>query len=235
MNKEVAIQLQNVSKRFDRIQSLSHVSIQVRSGEIFAVLGPNGAGKTTTLRTILGLLRPDEGQALVFGLNPWADAREVRLQLGVLLENDGLYDRLSAWDNLDFHARIWHLPARVRQERMESLLRPLELWERRNEQVATWSKGMRQKLAIARALLPKRSQTNWITPFLYRSRMASLTVLSGILIRLEMRFAPTNVSQVLKSARSQSAPRTSRCVGDIWISFISTAPNALVAVVDCFG
>jgi ABC-2 type transport system ATP-binding protein len=152
---DVAIQLRNISKRFDPIQSLSHLSMQVRCGEIFGLLGPNGAGKTTTVRTILGLVRPDDGEASVFGLNPFTHAREVRQQIGVLLENDGLYDRLSAWDNLDFHGRIWHLPSRVRQERMESLLGPLGLWERRNDQVATWSKGVRQKLAIARALLPK--------------------------------------------------------------------------------
>jgi ABC-2 type transport system ATP-binding protein len=148
-----AIELADLSLHFGAVRALEHLSLTVPRGTVFGFLGRNGAGKTTTLRVLLGLLRPAAGTARVLGLDPGVDGRGVRGQVGVLLEHDGLYDRLSALDNLDYHARIHHLDRAARSARIEELLRLFDLWERRTDRVATWSKGMRQKLAIARALI----------------------------------------------------------------------------------
>src|SRR5690242_19845097 len=127
------------------------MTLAVPRGTVFGFLGPNGAGKTSTLRIVLGLLRASSGTVRVLDRDPAVDGRAVRGQLGVLLENDGLYDRLTAYDNLDYHARIHHVAGTA--VRIEELLRAAELWDRRHERVATSSKGMRQKLAISRAVL----------------------------------------------------------------------------------
>jgi ABC-2 type transport system ATP-binding protein len=148
-----AIELRDVSKRFGAVTSLDGLSLAIEPGCVFGYLGPNGAGKTTTLRVLLGLLRPDAGEVRVLGLDPRARGHDVRAALGVLLENDGLYDRLTAWQNLEFHARIRRIDGPERARRLEEMLRACGLWERRGDRVVTFSKGMRQKLAVARALL----------------------------------------------------------------------------------
>lgn len=152
---QIAIHISQVSKRFGATQSLDQLSLRVEKGDVFGLLGPNGAGKTTTMRALLGLVRPDEGRISVFGIDPQSQAVQIRRLTGVLLESDGHYERLTAWNNLDLHGRIWHLPSSVKNQRGEELLRSLDLWERRHERVITWSKGMRQKLAVSRALLHK--------------------------------------------------------------------------------
>ncbi|HET9623403.1 MAG TPA: ABC transporter ATP-binding protein [Kofleriaceae bacterium] len=146
-----AIELHEVALRFGEVRALERLSLHVPRGTVFGFLGPNGAGKTSTLRILLGLLRASAGTARVLGLDPTGDAMRVRAQVGVLLEHDGLYDRLSALANLEYHARIHHLAAPA--GRIEELLRRAGLWDRRRDRVTTWSKGMRQKLAVARALL----------------------------------------------------------------------------------
>jgi ABC-2 type transport system ATP-binding protein len=148
-----AIELSGVSKRFGATQSLDGLALRVEPGQVFGFLGPNGAGKTTTLRILLGLVRPDVGSVRVLGLDPAVAPREIRASTGVLLETDGLYDRLTAFDNLDYHARIHHLEGAARRSRIDELLQAFALHDRRREPVVGWSKGMRQKLAIARALL----------------------------------------------------------------------------------
>jgi ABC-2 type transport system ATP-binding protein len=153
MSPAPAIDLAGVSKRFGAVQALDQLSLRIEKGTIFGFLGPNGAGKTTTLRCLLGLVRADAGQLRVLGLDPVRDGREIRRRVGVLLTDDGLYDRLSAWQNLDFHARIHHLPKGERQQRIEELLGSFDLWQRRAEPVSRFSKGMRQKLAVARSLI----------------------------------------------------------------------------------
>ena len=127
--------------------------MEVPSGSIFGFLGPNGAGKTTTLRLLLGLLEPTEGQAEVLGYDTRTQADHIRHFSGAWLEHTGLYERLSAYDNLLFYGRVWHMTLNERQTRIEELLNHLGLWKRRNEIVKTWSRGMKQKLAIARTLL----------------------------------------------------------------------------------
>jgi ABC-2 type transport system ATP-binding protein len=148
-----AIELRDVSKRFDAVRPLDGLSLSVEPGCVFGYLGPNGAGKTTTLRVLLGLVRPDAGHVRVLGLDPRVDAARVREQVGALLENDGLYDRLTASHNLEYHGRIRGMSGRTLAARAEELLRACGLWERRADRVVSFSKGMRQKLAVARALL----------------------------------------------------------------------------------
>lgn len=133
--------------------ALDAVSLHIPGGAIFGFLGPNGAGKTTTLRILLGLLKPTSGTACVLGFDPLTEGDEVRARVGVVLDKDGLYERLSAHDNLLYYCRIYHLPATRAQARMQELLEAMGLWERRHERVGGWSRGMRQRLALARALL----------------------------------------------------------------------------------
>jgi ABC-2 type transport system ATP-binding protein len=148
-----AICTENLSRSFGPVKALSRLSLQVERGEVFGFLGPNGSGKTTTIRLLLGLLDADEGQAEVLGLDTRTKADEVRARCGALLENNGLYERLSAADNLEYYGRIWHLAKSDREARIRDLLEPLELYERRNEPIGRWSRGMKQKLAVARALM----------------------------------------------------------------------------------
>ncbi len=153
----LAIEMAGVEKRFASCRALDRLDLSIPEGSVFGLLGPNGAGKTSTIRIVLGLLRADAGRVRVLGRDPIAEGQRVRDEVGVLLEHDGLYDRLSALANLDYHARIRELDARLgrvaKEARVESLLRSFDLWDRRADVVAGWSKGMRQKLAIARALL----------------------------------------------------------------------------------
>ena len=148
-----AIQTKNLSRSFGAVKAVDGLSINVQTGSVFGFLGPNGSGKTTTIRLLLGLLEADSGNAKVLGFDTQAAGDEVRLRCGALLEHSGLYERLSAEDNLNFYGRIWHLPKQERNERVKGLLTDMGLWERRNEQIGKWSRGMKQKLAIARTLL----------------------------------------------------------------------------------
>jgi len=150
---DCAIRTHNLTRDFGRVRAVDHLTLEVPKGIIFGLLGPNGAGKTTTIRLLLGLLEPTSGQAEVLGFDTRTQADEIRCRTGVLLEHPGLYERLSAEDNLEFYGRIWQMPANARQARIKELLTHLGLWERRKETVGTWSRGMKQKLAIARALL----------------------------------------------------------------------------------
>lgn len=147
-----AIKTENLGRNFGSIRALDDLSIEVPTGSVFGFLGPNGAGKTTTIRLLLGLLEPTQGGAQVVGFDTVRQADEIRTRSGALLEHNGLYERLSAENNLEFYGRVWRIPASERQARIRELLTNLELWERRKEPVANWSRGMKQKLAMARAL-----------------------------------------------------------------------------------
>jgi ABC-2 type transport system ATP-binding protein len=149
----VAIQTDELSRSFGELKAVDGLSIQVPAGSIFGFLGPNGSGKTTTIRLLLGLLAPSGGKARVLGYDVVSEADEIRLRSGALLEHNGLYQRLSAENNLDFYGEVWRMPAARRKERIRELLTHLDLWERRSEIVGRWSRGMQQKLAIARSLL----------------------------------------------------------------------------------
>ncbi len=152
-----AIKTENLGRNFGSIRALDDLSIEVPTGSVFGFLGPNGAGKTTTIRLLLGLLEPTQGGAQVVGFDTVRQADEVRTRSGALLEHNGLYERLSAENNLEFYGRVWRIPASERQARIRELLTNLDLWERRKEPVANWSRGMKQKLAMARALFHRPS------------------------------------------------------------------------------
>lgn len=152
-----AIRTENLTRDFATVRAVDRLSLEVPRGAVFGFLGPNGAGKTTTIRLLLGLLEPTAGRAQVLGFDVRSQGQEVRWRTGALLEYPGLYDRLSAEDNLEFYGRIWHMPAAERRSRIEDLLQEVGLWDRRKERVETWSRGMRQKLAMARALLHRPS------------------------------------------------------------------------------
>lgn len=148
-----SIHTKGLTRLFGSLRAVDDLSIDVRAGEIFGFLGPNGSGKTTTIRLLLGLLEPTSGSAQVFGFDVATQADQIRERSGALLEHNGLYERLPALDNLDFYGRVWRIPTKAREERIKELLSHLGLWERRHEGVGTWSRGMKQKLAVARALL----------------------------------------------------------------------------------
>jgi ABC-2 type transport system ATP-binding protein len=148
-----AIATTNLTRDFGALRALDQLSIEVPAGSIYGILGPNGAGKTTLVRLLLGLVEPSEGSATVLGFDVRHHGDEIRRRTGALLEHPGLYERLSAYDNLDYYARIWRLPEVTRRLRIETLMRHFGLWERRLEIVSTWGRGMQQKLAIARTLI----------------------------------------------------------------------------------
>ncbi len=150
---ETAIRIEHLTRDFETVRAVDGLSLEVPAGIIFGFLGPNGAGKTTTINLLLGLLEPTSGQAEVLGFDTRTQADEVRTRTGALLEHPGLYEQLSAEDNLEFYGRIWRMPATERQARIKELLTHMGVWERRKERVGTWSKGMKQKLALARAML----------------------------------------------------------------------------------
>ncbi len=148
-----ALRTTQLTRDFAAVRAVDGISLEVAPGTVFGFLGPNGAGKTTTIRLLLGLLEPTSGQAEVLGFNTRTQADEIRARCGALLEQNGIYERLSAYDNLDFYAKIWRMPAAERQARIKELLTNLDLWDRRDETAGNWSRGMKQKLAVARALL----------------------------------------------------------------------------------
>ncbi|HEY0672183.1 MAG TPA: ABC transporter ATP-binding protein [Longimicrobiales bacterium] len=135
------------------VRALDALTMEVPAGTVFGFLGPNGAGKTTTIRLLLGLLEPTSGDAEVLGFNVRTQSQQIREHTGALLEHHGLYERLSAFDNLYFYARIARLPRAAARARVQELLEQFGLWDRRGDAAETWSRGMKQKLAIARALL----------------------------------------------------------------------------------
>ncbi len=149
---DVAIRTSHLTKEFGNVRALDALTLEVPAGIVFGFLGANGAGKTTTINLLLGLLEPTSGSAEVLGFDTRRDGTAIRSECGALLEFTGLYERLTAFDNLDFYGRVWHLSRADRQARAKELLSHLGLWERRNDRVGTWSRGMKQKLAVARTL-----------------------------------------------------------------------------------
>ena len=148
-----AIRTTMLTRDFGSVRAIDALTLEVPPGIIFGFLGANGAGKTTTINLLLGLIEPTSGQAQVLGYDTRTQGSAIRERTGALLEFNGLYERLSAEDNLDFYGRVWHIPAAERQARIKELLTHLELYDRRKERVGTWSRGMKQKLAITRVLL----------------------------------------------------------------------------------
>jgi ABC-2 type transport system ATP-binding protein len=147
------IHVKSLSKTFGEVKAVDDVSFDVQAGEIFAFLGPNGAGKTTTIQMLTTLLRPTGGSLSVDGLDPVAKPLEVRRRFGIVFQDPSLDSELTAYENMNLHGVLYHVPRRVRAERIELLMKVFELWERRDSFVKTFSGGMKRRLEIARGLL----------------------------------------------------------------------------------
>ena len=149
------IDTENLTRKFGNLTAVENVTLHVDEGEVFGFLGPNGAGKTTTVRMLCCLIGKTDGQARIgdYSVDNEADCLKIRKMVGILPENVGLYDSLSAYRNLDFYGKLYEVPEAKRRENIEHLLRLLGIWERRDDAVGTFSKGTKQKIAIARALI----------------------------------------------------------------------------------
>lgn len=150
-DEQATIVAEGLTRKFGGLVAVEQVSFSVRPGEVFGLLGPNGAGKTTTIRMLSALIAPSSGRAWVAGYQIGREDQQVRRNVGILTESPGLYDALSAEQNLAFFARLYEV--REVEKQVERYLKLLGLWGRRFEPVSAFSKGMRQKLAIARAIL----------------------------------------------------------------------------------
>ena len=148
---EAVITLDNVTKILAGRQILKNISFVVEQGDIFGYLGPNGAGKTTTIRVILGLFPPNSGKAFILGKNVGCD--DAREKVGFVLEADGLYDNMTAYENLGYYCQIYGMPSALKSKRIDEMLELVELSDRAGDKVSSYSKGMRQKLALARSML----------------------------------------------------------------------------------
>ncbi|MFQ5920165.1 MAG: ATP-binding cassette domain-containing protein [Thermoplasmata archaeon] len=149
------IETVDLKRTFGDVVAVEDLNLRVREGEVFAFLGPNGAGKTTTVRMLTSLINPTSGEAYIAGnqVGRDPDSLNIRAMVGLLPETPGLYERLSAYQNLDYYGRLYGVPDGTRQERIRELLELLGLWKRRDQGVATFSKGMKQKIAIVRAMV----------------------------------------------------------------------------------
>src|SRR6187397_1266399 len=149
----VMLRATGLGRSFGELWAVRGMDLEVLRGEVLGLLGPNGAGKTTTVRMLTALIAPSEGHASVDGLDVVAEPEDVRARVGILTETPGLYDKLTATANLEFFGRLYGLDAATRAGAIERWLRLFDLWDRRDEPAGTFSKGMKQKLAIGRALL----------------------------------------------------------------------------------
>jgi ABC-2 type transport system ATP-binding protein len=147
------IQVRDLLKKYGDVTAVAGVSFDVAPGEIFAFLGPNGAGKTTTIQMLTTLVSPDGGTMRIDGLDPTKDASAVRQRFGIVFQDPSLDGELTAWENMEIHGVLYHVPRRTRHERTEQLLTLFELWDRRDAYVKTFSGGMKRRLEIARGFL----------------------------------------------------------------------------------
>ncbi len=149
------IETQNLTRKFGTLSAVDNLNLRVEDGEVFGFLGPNGAGKTTTVRMLCCLIGKTSGEAKIgdYTIAKEDDCLKIRKMVGFLPENVGLYDSLSAYRNLDFYGQLYEVPEQKRKENIEHLLKLLGIWDRRDDAAGTFSKGMKQKLAIARALI----------------------------------------------------------------------------------
>jgi ABC-2 type transport system ATP-binding protein len=147
------IETSELTKQFDTLTAVDHLTFTVAEGEILALLGPNGAGKTTTVRMLSSILKPTAGSARIAGYDVVRDARTVRHQIGHLTEFPGLYLRMRPLDYLDFFGALQKMPRATRRTRAEELLKQFDVWDARQRRLGEFSKGMRQKMALIRAML----------------------------------------------------------------------------------
>jgi len=147
------IEVVNLTKKFDDFTAVDNISFKVSKGEIFGFLGPNGAGKTTTIRMLTTLLNPTSGDIRVNGNNPLKDQNEVRCSFGIVFQDPSLDDELTAFENMEYHGVLYGVEKKIRRERIEQLLKFVELWDRKDDLVKHFSGGMKRRLEVARGLI----------------------------------------------------------------------------------
>jgi ABC-2 type transport system ATP-binding protein len=147
------IEVKNLTKKFGDFTAVDNISFTVGRGRIFGFLGPNGAGKTTSIKMLTTLLKPTSGQVLLDGHDPAHDQTGVRRTFGIVFQDPSLDDELTAQENMEFHGVLYKVPYALRNERIEELLKIVELWDRRKDLVKQFSGGMKRRLEIARGLL----------------------------------------------------------------------------------
>ena len=148
-----ALAIRGLRKQYGAKRAVDDLDLTVRAGELYALLGPNGAGKTTTLRMVAGLLKPDAGEITIFGADLGREPARAKQVVSWVPDEPMLYDRLTALEQLDFVAGLWGVESEVARARAEQLLRWLDLWENRNQRCESFSRGMKQKAALAAALI----------------------------------------------------------------------------------
>lgn len=150
---ENIISVSQLTKKFNGFTAVDNISFKVKRGEIFAFLGPNGAGKTTTIKILTTLLHPTSGLISINGYNPLTQQQQVRESFGIVFQDPSLDDELTAYENMDFHGVLYHIPTEDRKKRIDALLQFVELTDRKNSLVKTYSGGMKRRLEIARSLM----------------------------------------------------------------------------------
>jgi ABC-2 type transport system ATP-binding protein len=147
------IEVANLTRKFNGFTAVDNISFTVNKGEIFAFLGPNGAGKTTTIKILTTLLRPTRGKISLDGNDPTKNQNAVRCSFGIVFQDPSLDDELTAYENMEFHGVLYGVPKEIRRERIEQLLKFVELWHRRNDLAKKFSGGMKRRLEVARGLI----------------------------------------------------------------------------------
>lgn len=149
----LAIDVKNLTRKFGNLVAVDDIDFEVEKGEIFAFLGPNGAGKSTTIKMLTTLLVPTNGQILVNGFDPQKQEDQVRKSFGIVFQDPSLDDELTAYENMEFHGILYNVAKPLRTQRIKELLEIVELWDRKDNLVKTFSGGMKRRLEIARGLL----------------------------------------------------------------------------------
>jgi len=147
------ISVKNLTKKFKQFVAVNDISFVVEAGEILAFLGPNGAGKTTTIKILTTVLKPTSGELLINGFNPVSEKDKVRKSFGIVFQDASVDEELTAYENMTLHGVLYGLPKKTRAEKIEHLLRFVELWDRKKELVKNFSGGMKRRLEIAKGLL----------------------------------------------------------------------------------
>jgi ABC-2 type transport system ATP-binding protein len=147
------ITVSKLTKKFKEFTAVDNISFDVKKGEIFAFLGPNGAGKTTTIKMLTTLLHPTKGSILLNGFDPVLEQKDARSSFGIVFQDPSLDDDLTAYENMELHGVLYHVPKDIRKSRIEELMKFVELWDRKDSLVKTFSGGMKRRLEIARGLL----------------------------------------------------------------------------------
>jgi ABC-2 type transport system ATP-binding protein len=151
--KDTIVQVDHLTKKFKDFTAVNAISFSVKRGEIFAFLGPNGAGKSTTIKMLTTLLLPTSGKITINGYDPVLDQDAVRKSFGIVFQDPSLDEELTTYENMEFHGVLYNLPKKLRTERIKELLTIVDLWDRKDHLVKTFSGGMRRRLEIARGLL----------------------------------------------------------------------------------